>query len=536
MPARTAAATAALVAALVAGGETFAQAPEPAEYPPGDSGYHSYAEMREHVRAVEAARPGIVRVFSIGESYEGRRIWAAEVSDNVGEGEGEPEVLLDGLHHAREHLSAEQAIAAFDWLVENYGRGTRLGRRVTRIVDTRRIWIVFMVNPDGLIHDISGNVRPGRYRAWRKNRQPNGRGKPVGTDLNRNYGYAFGRAGSSGSPRSHMYRGPRAFSAPETRVMRDFVEGRVVDGRQRITAHISFHTAGEQVLWPYGYTHTDTPSDMTELDTRALRALGRAMAQRNGYRPMQSSSLYLTSGDMIDWMYARHRIFSYTFELFPRGGSAPRRWYPPDELIGRETRRNRNAILYLMEQAECPYAGLSARSRQRYCGPLFDDFEVRRGWRRNPHGEDTAERGRWDRRRARRGTLQLGGATSGRAILGTGPGDVDGGRTTIRSPLVRLPDDGRAFLHLRHWVGLSASANENDGFRVHIVDPDGVRLATLLEISGNGGRRQPAWRRLQARIPAELAGQRVGVLLEAIDMGQDATVEVGVDDVRVTLG
>ena len=179
--------------------------------------------MREHIQAAEAAHPAIVRVFSIGETHEGRRIWAAEVSDAVGTDEGEPEVLLDGLHHAREHLSAEQAIAAFDWLVDHYGEKGRLGRRITGIVDSRRIWIVFMVNPDGFVHDLSGDVRPGHYRGWRKNRQPNGRGKAVGTDLNRNYGYAFGGAGSSGSPGSAMYRGPHAFSAPETQAMRDFV-------------------------------------------------------------------------------------------------------------------------------------------------------------------------------------------------------------------------------------------------------------------------------------------------------------------------
>ena len=38
--------------------------------------------------------------------------------------------------------------------------------------------------------------------------------------------------------------------------MRDFVRSRVVDGRQRIRTHITFHTAGELVLWPYGYTRT----------------------------------------------------------------------------------------------------------------------------------------------------------------------------------------------------------------------------------------------------------------------------------------
>jgi hypothetical protein len=318
--------------------------------------------------------------------------------------------------------------------------------------------------------------------------------------------------------------------------MRDFVTSRVLNGRQRITAHISFHTAGEQVLWPYGHTRNDAPSDMTELDARALRALGRAMAARNGYRAMQSSSLYLTSGDQIDWMYARHRIFSYTFELYPRGGATPRRWYPPDDVIGRETRRNRNAILHLMEEAWCPYAGLSARSEARYCGPLFDDLEIDRGWRRDPLGSDTARNGRWKRMRARRARLQLGSATSGRGVLLTAQGDVDRGSTTIRSPLFRLPDAGRARLHLRYWVGLGKEAGAGDGLRVRVVDPDGVVLATLLEVSGGGGsRRDPAWRTRTARIPPELAGLRVGVLLEAVDAGDDAIVEAGVDDVRVTV-
>ena len=80
------------------------------------------------------------------------------------------------------------------------------------------------------------------------------------------------------------------------------------------------------------------------------------MAATNGYRAMQSSALYPTDGDMIDWTYARQRIFSFTFELYPRGGGTPRQHYPPDELIGRETRRNREAVLYLMGKAWCPYS------------------------------------------------------------------------------------------------------------------------------------------------------------------------------------
>lgn len=505
-----------------------------ADYPARDSGYHSYPEMVQHIRKVAAAHPDIARVFSIGTSQRGRQLWAAEVSDRVGVDEGEPEVLFDGLHHAREHLSAEMPLYILDLLTSQYGKNTELGRRVSKLVDKRRTWIVFMVNPDGLAYDLTGSP----YRSWRKNRQPTPGTSKVGTDVNRNYGYRWGCCGgSSGNPGAWNYRGPRAWSTPEARAMRDFVNSRVVGGRQRIRTHITFHTAGELVLWPYAYTRRDLPPDMTSLDLAAFRSMGRAMAAANGYRAQQSSSLYLSDGDMIDWMYHRHRIFSFTFEMYPRGGSATARHYPPDEIIGRETKRNRDAVLYLMGKALCPYSALGARAVELNCGPLFDDLEIDRGWQVDPWGSDTAVDGQWQRGNPRRGRLQLGSAFSGQAVLVTGrqPGhDVDGGRTTIRSPSFRLPPDGQATLRLRYWIGLDAAARATDGLRVRLVDPSGQRLATLHTVRGNRTRRAPKWKPLVVALPRSFGGRRVAIELEAVDASPSATVEVGVDQVRVT--
>ena len=82
---------------------------------------------------------------------------------------------------------------------------------ITRMVDRREWWIVPMLNPDGAEWDI----RNGSFHRWRKNRQPNGSGEPVGTDLNRNWGYKWRCCGgSSGNPGSETYRGPEAWSAP----------------------------------------------------------------------------------------------------------------------------------------------------------------------------------------------------------------------------------------------------------------------------------------------------------------------------------
>jgi carboxypeptidase T len=324
------------------------------DFPAGWEGFHTYAEMYADISAVAATHPAITSLFSIGKSYQGRQIWAMKISDNVRVDEAEPEVMFDGLHHAREHMSVEMTLAIMHWLVNGYGSDAE----ITRLVTQREIWIVFNVNPDGGEYDISG----GRYHYWRKNRQPNAGTTYIGTDLNRNYDYRWGCCGgASSNPASNLYRGAAAFSAPETRAIRDFVNSRVVNGRQQIRTAITFHTSGRLILWAYGYTKTDVPADMTVDDHAVLVTMARQMGTMNGYKPEQASDLYIDSGTERDWLYGRHRIFAYTFELTPGGE------YPDDSTIGPETRRNKSAVLYLIAMAGCPYTAIG-KSRF-YCSP-----------------------------------------------------------------------------------------------------------------------------------------------------------------------
>lgn len=321
------------------------------EFPPGFLGFHTYEEMANQVAATAKAHPGIVKRFSIGKSYLGRELWAVKVSDNVAVDEREPEVLFDGLHHGDEHMSQEMTLAILRWLTAGYGADAR----ITRLVDDREIWIVFGLNPDGATHDIRGRV----WQHWRKNRQPTPGSSAIGTDLNRNYDYRWGCCGgSSSNPTSSRYRGPSRFSAPETRAFRDFVASRVVGGRQQIRTAISFHTTGRLVLYPYGYTHADVPSDMDATDHRAFVAMAKAMAGTNGYKPEQASDLYISSGTSRDWLYGRYRIFSFTIELSPNTAA-----YPSDESIGPETDRNREAVLYVIDLADCPYRSIGQKLR-----------------------------------------------------------------------------------------------------------------------------------------------------------------------------
>ena len=304
-------------------GPARAPAPGGAEaFPPADSGYHDDAELRAEVAAVADAYPALVRRFSIGRSSQGRELLAAKVSDNVAADEAEPEV--------------------------------------TAAVGGREVYLVFNLNPDGSEYDIA----TGSYRSWRKNRQPNPGSSYVGTDLNRNWGYRWGCCGgSSGSPSSSTYRGPSAFSAPETRALRDFVASRVVGGVQQLRTSIDFHTYSELVLWPYGYTYSNTATGMNADQYDTFATMARAMAATNGYTPQQASDLYIADGTYPDWAWGVHRVFAFTFELYPRSG--PPGFYPPDEVIARETARNREAVLYLLDLSDCPYRAIGRQAR--YC-------------------------------------------------------------------------------------------------------------------------------------------------------------------------
>lgn len=330
---------------------------EAKDFPPADARYHNYAEMNAEIDQRIAAHPTLMSKKVIGKSYAGRDIVAIKISDNVATDEAEPEVLFTHHQHAREHLTVEMALYLLRELGDDYGTDAR----IKKMVDEREIWIVPDLNPDGGEYDIA----TGSYRSWRKNRQPNSGSSNVGTDLNRNWAYRWGCCGgSSGSTGSETYRGPSAESAPEVKVVSNFVRSRIVGGKQQIRASIDFHTYSELVLWPYGYTYSDTGPGLTQDDRDAHAAVGRKMAASNGYTPQQSSDLYITDGSINDWLWGNQKIFSYTFEMYPSsaGGGG---FYPPDEVIERETHRNRDAVLQLLENSDCMYRSIG--KEQQYC-------------------------------------------------------------------------------------------------------------------------------------------------------------------------
>ena len=300
---------------------------EPDDFPPEDSNYHNYAEQVADVQAFAAAHPALVHVISLGTSFEGRNLIGVRISNDATDNLAEPGVFYVGQHHAREHLTPEVVLSIMHMFVEK--------PQLTDLVNSRQIYIFPSLNPDGSEFDIA----TGQYQYKRKNMQP-----PDGTDQNRNYSYNWGCCGGSSSNQySETYRGPSAFSTPEDAHMRDFMIA-----HPNITTGISYHTYGNLILYPYGYTYTDEPPDMDHIDHLTFVAMGAEMQRTAGYHAQQSSDLYITDGDWNDWMYGELGRYPITIEM--SGGT----FYPPDEIIPGESLRNHQAAAFVARIADCP--------------------------------------------------------------------------------------------------------------------------------------------------------------------------------------
>ena len=167
---------------------------------------------------------------------------------------------------------------------------------------------------------------------------------PYGTDQNRNYTYKWGCCGGSDDNQyGETYRGPNPFSTPEDSRMADFMIA-----HPNVKTGISYHSYGNLILYPYGYTYEDIPADMTVVDHNTFVAMGAAMQRTAGYHAQQSSDLYITDGDWNDWMYGALHRYPITIEL--SGGT----FYPPDEFIPGETARNHKAAIFVASIADCP--------------------------------------------------------------------------------------------------------------------------------------------------------------------------------------
>ena len=140
-------------------------------------GYYTFNEIVENLDELYQDYPNLVaQKISIGQTLEGREIWALKMSDNPNVDEDEAEVLYTGLHHAREPMSYMNLFYYMNWLVENYG----IDQLATDILNNRELWFVPALNPDGLVYN--QQIAPNGGGMQRKNARETCNGGVDGVD------------------------------------------------------------------------------------------------------------------------------------------------------------------------------------------------------------------------------------------------------------------------------------------------------------------------------------------------------------------
>jgi hypothetical protein len=171
-----------------------------------------------------------------------------------------------------------------------------------------------------------------------------------------------------------------------------------------------------------------------------------------------------------------------------------------------------------------------------------DDFETDQGWVVNPLGTDAATSGRWERGDPQStnssGPKQLGASASGVNNLVTGrlagsssgSHDVDGGRTSVRSPQIDLPAAGTPTLTFRYYMAHGSNSSSADYLRVQVVTASGS--TTVFQEVGAGNDDDAAWATATVNLAA-FAGQAIRIHVEAADASGASLVEAAVDDVKI---
>ncbi|HIE05679.1 MAG TPA: hypothetical protein EYP58_02650, partial [bacterium (Candidatus Stahlbacteria)] len=216
--------------------------------------YHSYDQVVQILRGHASSHPNICRLDSLGRSYQGRWIYCLKISDNPSvEDPTEPDILFDALHHAREWATIEVVLFYADTLTSGYNNDPV----ITNLINNNEIWLVPIVNADGYVYDYPGQ------NSWRKTREPYG--GATGTDANRNYNgvcgpekvdaWGFIPSGGSVTHRqsSNVFCGAYGFFADCSDVLANLIRS------HNFNVHITYHSYGEQILWPWAHKSPNTP-------------------------------------------------------------------------------------------------------------------------------------------------------------------------------------------------------------------------------------------------------------------------------------
>jgi murein tripeptide amidase MpaA len=335
--------------------------------------YLGHDDLTRELHALAAEHASLLRIESIGRSFEGRDIWLATATRfDTGEDRDKPALWVDGNIHATEVAGSMACLYLLYHLVTGYGKD----EGVTRCLDTRVFYVCPRLNPDGAewaLADvpkiIRSSTRPYPYdeesvAGLRREdidgdgrvltmRVPDANGPWKVSDRDRRLmvrrdppetGGQFYRLFPEGvidgwdgvtvtlAPRKEQLdlnrnfpagwrqeyeqhgAGPFPTSEPEVRAATQFVAA-----HPNITGVVLFHTYSGVLLRPYSHQADDT---LLAEDLWTYQKLGAKGTELTGYpnisvfHDFRYHPKEVITGTFDDWAYEHLGVFAWTVEIW----------------------------------------------------------------------------------------------------------------------------------------------------------------------------------------------------------------------------
>lgn len=297
---------------------------------------YTYSEMTTDMKELAKAYPDLVQYRALGKSPYGRTIWAIKL------GKGDGTVLYNASHHAREWITTNISMEMIDAYSDAYKKNTTYqGYNVRSLLNDVSIWIVPMVNPDGVTLQQSGlkefpksahsgikkmNNGSTNFKRWKSNAQ--------GIDLNRQYPAGWNEIPRSEAPKPYykMYKGTKPLQAPEVKLLYNFTNYISPE------TTISYHTSGRILYWHYLNKKENYNRDY---------AMAKKFAEYTKYKLVKANN-DVQGGGYKDWYIKQFGRPGFTPELSYHVGETN----PPVSVINEEWNRNRKAALYVANEGK----------------------------------------------------------------------------------------------------------------------------------------------------------------------------------------
>ncbi len=338
--------------------------------------FYRHAELTRLLQDYAAAVPRLVQLRSIGKSHEGRDIWLLVLTNEAtGADTDKPAFWVDGNIHAAELTASTACLYWLHTLVSGYDSQDDKDRGIRELLDSRVVYMVPRLNPDGAelaladaprhirsstrpypydeqpvegltVQDVDGDGRmlsmrlPDPHGTWKKHgadprlmvpREPGEFGGEYFRVMPEGLLTDFDGLKISVNPDregldlirnfpAHWRQegeqqgaGPYPTSEPEVRAMVDFITA-----HPNIGAAVSFHTHSGVILRPSGMCKDD---DITPEDLWMIQRLSDSGAKLTGYPAVSIWHDFKYHPKQVitgtqDWVYEHLGALFWTVEIW----------------------------------------------------------------------------------------------------------------------------------------------------------------------------------------------------------------------------